>query len=474
MKRSLRNDIRPPIKTEAYPPQVEKTDVILPVDARAIGQKAAEIIRHPGNSTRRFFSILGPGVITGASDDDPSGIATYSVAGAQFGYQTLWLSLITYPLSAAVQEVCARIGLVTGHGLAAVTKRYYSRNLLYVVTLLLVIANTINIGADIQAMAATFQLLTPSVDFSFIAIGITALILFFLIVLSYKAYARYLKLASITLFSYIFVAFLAHVDWHTAIHSFLVPSLSMKPDYLVTLVGILGTTISPYMFFWQANEEVEEEIAKGMIRKDDPGTNHTGLRHISRRFITDMHIDVNVGMFYSELIMFFIITATAATIFSQHAVTNVTDLTLTQLANVLRPLVGDTAFLLFNLGVLGVGLLAVPVLAGSASYAIAELFDWKEGLNKKFHEAKGFYTVIVFATLIGLALNFIGVQPVAALYYTAVINGVVAAPLLIVIWLIGNNKKILGEHTSGWLVNTLMGITIIGMAAAAVALFVFH
>lgn len=468
MGKSLR-DVR--LKTrESYTPQVEKTNVILPTDNQSVEQLPGKLVNSSRSLVKRFFGSLGPGIITGASDDDPSGIGTYSVVGAQFGYKTLWLALVTYPLSAAVQEVCARIGLVTGHGLAAVTKRHYSKWLLVGVAFLLVVANTINIGADIQAMAGTLQLLLPTIDFSLLAVGFTVIILFFLIGLSYKTYARYLKITTVVLFSYVFVAFLSNVDWSQAIHDFLVPTLSFQADYILTLVGILGTTISPYMFFWQANEEVEEEISKGVIRNDSPETQHPRLLHIDRRIIQNMYIDVNVGMFYSELIMFFIITATAANLFQQGKVQHLSDLSLSQLANVLRPLVGDTAFFLFALGICGVGLLAVPVLAGSASYAIAELFGWEEGLNKKFHEAKGFYLVIILATMVGLGLNFVGIQPVAALYYTAVLNGLVAPPLLLMIWMIGNNKKILGEHTSGALSNLLVGLTILVMTAAALAL----
>lgn len=468
----MHNDIRPPKRRQEYTPQVEKTNVILPIDDQAIEEKPGKLHTLPSrNPFKRYLSILGPGLITGASDDDPSGIATYSVAGAQFGYQTLWLALLTYPLSVAVQEVCARIGLITGHGLAAITKRHYHPWILYGIVSLLVVANTINIGADIQAMAATIQLLTPGVDFAVIAVALTAIILLLLISLSYKTYAKFLKFTTVTLFSYVLVAFMANTDWNSAMHYLIVPTLSFDPIYLMTLVGILGTTISPYMFFWQANEEVEEEIAQGIIRKDDHNVDHKGLRKIGKSLLKDMRIDVSVGMLYAEVIMFFIIAATAATLYQSGSITNIADLELSTLALVLKPLVGDTAFFLFALGIVGIGLLAIPVLAGSASYAIAELFDWKEGLNKKFHEAKGFYTVVIVSTLVGLSLNFIGIRPVAALYYTAILNGIVAVPLLFLIWRMGNNRRILGEHTSGPLSNFFLVVTIIIMTLAAVALF---
>jgi len=434
---------------------------------------AAQSHRSHPTGLRRFLSALGPGIITGASDDDPSGIGTYSVAGAQFGYQLLWLALLTYPLSAAVQEVCARIGLVTGHGLAAAAKHHFGRWILTPMVILLVVANTVNIGADIQAMAATVQLLTPSLDFSLIALSLTLFILLAMVALPYRSYSRFLKLASISLLSYVLVAFLAKVDWELALAGLLSPALSFQPAYLMTVVGILGTTISPYMFFWQANEEVEEERDHHLIRKDDPAVRHPSLLKLDRRLITGMYLDVNVGMFYSELIMFFIITATAATLYAGDGVTSLQNLNLAQLASVLRPLVGDTAFALFALGILGVGLLAIPVLAGSASYAIAELFGWQEGLSKKFGEARGFYLVIIAATLVGLALNFSGIAPVAALYYTAVLNGLVAVPLLILIWIMGNSRKVVGEHRSGWLSNILVVSTIVVMTGAAGAMLYF-
>lgn len=419
----------------------------------------------------RFWRSLGPGIVTGASGDDPSGIGTYSIAGAQYGYQLLWLSWLLYPLAAAVQEACARIALVTGHGLAAVTKKHYGKPLLFGVAFLLVSANTVNIGADLQAMTATVLLVAPGLNFAAVALFITLLTLGLLILLPYTHYVRYLKVASLVLLSYVLVAFLSTIDWQAVLAGFLLPTLNLQPAYLLAVFGTIGTSISPYMFFWQASEEVEEEVAMGLIRDNDPKTSHPGLRKLDPRIIKDMRIDVNAGMFYSQLIMFFIIVSTAGNLYTGGMVKDVSQLTLEQLANVLRPLVGDTAFLLFALGIVGVGLLAIPVLAGSASYAISELFGWQEGLNKKFHEAKGFYLVIVLATLTGLILNFVGIQPVAALYYTAILNGLVAVPLLFIIWRMSNSQKILGEHTSGWLSNTLIVITLLIMTAGAISLF---
>jgi len=409
-------------------------------------------------------------VITGASDDDPSGIGTYSVAGAQFGYGTVWVSLVTYPLSVAVQEVCARIGLVTGHGLAAIIKHYFPRWVLYGVAFLLVAANTLNIGADIAAMAGSIHLVLPVVPTALAALLVVALTLTLLVFMSYKTYSKYLKWLALVLFSYMIVAFLSHVDWRLALKSLVVPAIKLDSAYIMTLVAILGTTISPYMFFWQANMEVEEKIASGSITSPDVQMKRPRKLVLGRRAIKDMHIDINVGMFYYNLIMFFIIVSTASTIYKAGA-KDVGQLDLAGIAEVLRPLAGDAAYLLFTLGIVGIGLLAIPVLAGGAAYVLSEVFGWEEGLYKKFHEAKGFYIAIILATLVGLGLVFVGVNPVAALYYSAVINGVVAVPLLVIIFLIGNNKKILGERTSGKLSNSLLILTALLMGAAAAGLF---
>jgi NRAMP (natural resistance-associated macrophage protein)-like metal ion transporter len=415
------------------------------------------------------LSVLGPGLVTGASDDDPSGIGTYSVAGAQFGYQTVWVSLVTYPLSAAVQEVCARIGLVTGHGLAAIIKHYFPRWVLYAAAFLLVVANTLNIGADIEAMAASIHLVVPILPVALSAALVVALTLTLLVAMSYATYAKYLKWIALVLFAYIAVAFLSRVEWATALTSLVVPAVRLDAAYITTLVAILGTTISPYMFFWQANMEVEEEIASGAIASPDPQMTHPRKLVLGRRAMTDMRIDTNVGMFYSELIMFFVIVSAASTIHRAGA-KNVGQLDLAGIAQVLRPLAGDAAYLLFTLGIVGIGLLAIPVLAGSAAYALSEVFGWEEGLDKKFHEAKGFYVAIIGATVVGLALVFVGIDPVAALYYSAVINGVVAVPLLVVILLIGNNKKIMGKRTSGRISNALLILTALLMGGAAAGL----
>jgi NRAMP (natural resistance-associated macrophage protein)-like metal ion transporter len=391
------------------------------------------------------------------------------VAGAQFGYQTVWVCLVAYPLSAAVQEVCARIGLVTGHGLAAIIKHYFPRWVLYAAAVLLVVANTLNIGADIAAMAASIHLVAPILPVALSAALVVTLTLTLLVAMSYATYAKYLKWIALVLFAYIGVAFLSHVEWATALTSLVVPAVRLDAAYITTLVAILGTTISPYMFFWQANMEVEEEVASGAIASRDPQMTHPRKLVLGRRAMTDMRIDTNVGMFYSELIMFFVIVSAASTIHREGA-QNVGQLDLAGIAQVLRPVAGDAAYLLFTLGIVGIGLLAIPVLAGSAAYALSEVFGWEEGLDKKFHEAKGFYVAIIGATVVGLALVFVGIDPVAALYYSAVINGVVAVPLLVVIFLIGNNKKIMGKRTSGRVSNALLILTVLLMGGAAVGL----
>lgn len=428
-------------------------------------------------TAKEVIKSFGPGLITGASDDDPSGIGTYSVAGAQFGFHTLWLSLVTFPLAAAVQEICARIGIVTGHGLITVIKKHYGKWMLVFVTVPLLIANAINIGADIQAMAATAQLLLPKVQFGVLAVSISAFTLLLLIGLSYKNYVKYLKVAALSLLLYVFVTFVSKVDWPLVLNEAFNPfkwfnlELFKNPEYIMTIVAILGTTISPYLFFWQANEEVEEEIASGVIKNDGPNTNHPTLLHVKSKVLTSMRVDVLTGMFYTVAIMFFIIVATGTNLYTKNNNLNIADLDLAQIANILKPLVGDSAFLCFAIGIIGIGLLAIPVLAGSASYAISELLGWQEGLSKKFKDAPGFYVLIITATAIGLSLNLLGISPVSALYYTAVINGILAVPLLIIIWLVSNNKKVLGEHTNGKLSNTLIVITILVMGLAAIAMF---
>jgi len=418
------------------------------------------------NTLKKVLKILGPGVITGASDDDPSGIATYSQTGAQFGYGQLWTALYLLPLLAGVQEACARIGVVTGKGIAAVVREHFSKPVLYVVVLLVLIANTINIGADIGAMAAAANLLfpLPSVVFPLL---FTALILTLEIFLSYKVYARVLKWLTLSLLAYPLTVFIVAEPWPTILRATFLPHIEFNFQFLFIITGVLGTTISPYMFFWQASEETEEERAAHLIGKD-------GRPRINWGFIHDMRIDTLVGMLFSQVVTWAIIVVTATVL---HA-NNVTDIrTAADAARALEPLVhtfpnaGYITKVLFATGIVGLGLLSIPVLAGSASYAVSESLQWAEGLDQKLTKAWGFYGVITVATIIGLLLNFIGIDPIKALVYSAVINGVVAVPLIFIIILIARNATIMGQYKSGWITNLLLWLTFLGMGAAAVGMF---
>lgn len=430
----------------------------------------------PGTTTKviqnhsffgRFLRILGPGLITGAADDDPSGIATYSQTGAQFGYGQLWTVIFMYPLMTAVQESCARIGAVTGKGIAAVVRENYSRRLLIGVVALVVVANTINIGADIGAMASATHLIVP-LPFAFLAVAYTIIVLLLEVFVSYKTYVKVLKWLAITLLAYPVTAFLAHQDWPTVLRAVFVPHIELNFAFLFLITGVLGTTISPYMFFWQASEEVEEEIAAKRLAQ------RGGIPHITKKYIRNMRIDTALGMAFSEITTFFIII-TAAAVLNAHGVTNIN--TAADAAGALQPLVhgfphaGFLAKLIFAIGIVGLGLLAVPVLAGSASYALSEAFGWREGLYRKFQKAHGFYGVITIATLIGLLINFVGIDPVKALVFTAVFNGVAAVPLILLIGLMANRADIMGEYRSGKLSNIIITFTFFLMLAAAVTMF---
>lgn len=405
---------------------------------------------------KKFLKLLGPGFITGASDDDPSGIATYSQTGAQFGYAQLWTALFSTPFMIVIQEMCGRIGLVTGKGLAGVIRKYYSKPLLYFAICLLLIANTVNIGADLGAMASSAQLLFD-IPYIFWLISITVVTLILEIFVSYKVYANILKYLTLSLLTYVVAVFIIKQDWSQIIFSTLIPNFSLDKAYMMNIVAILGTTISPYLFFWQAGEEVEEEVAAGKLR-----VMGRGQPHITSQDVKAMRLDTTLGMFFSNLVMFFIIATTASTL-HLHGLTKVA--TAQQAAEALRPIAGNFAFVLFAAGVIGTGLLAVPVLAGSASYALSEAFGWKEGLYRKAQHAHGFYGVITIATLIGLLVNFMEIQPFQLLYYTAILNGMAAPPLLILILAISNNRAIMGKYTNnrfsnilGWLITALMSV----------------
>lgn len=419
------------------------------------------------NRFRRFLKILGPGLITGAADDDPSGIATYSQTGAQFGYGQLWTAIFMLPFQTAVQEACARIGAVTGKGLVAVIKDHYSKKIVYAVCILVLVANTINIGADLGAMAAATQLVLP-INFVFLCLAFTVFVLFLEIFLSYKVYARILKWLALALISYPLTVFLIHQPWKTILRSTFVPHFEFSFAFLFIITGVLGTTISPYMFFWQASEEVEEEKEKRVKKINS-------MPILSANFIRNLRVDTFVGMLVSELATWSIIVV-AATVLHQNGITDIK--TSAEAAKALEPLVqtfpnsGYWAKVLFSVGIVGLGLLSVPVLSGSASYVISEALNWKEGLNLKLKQAHGFYGVITVATLVGLMINFIGIDPIKALVFTAVINGVVAVPLLFLIAKIAQNETIMDKNKSGLLSKSLVWATMSGMGMAAIALLV--
>ncbi|MDD2785551.1 MAG: Nramp family divalent metal transporter [Patescibacteria group bacterium] len=411
---------------------------------------------------KKFFKKLGPGFITGASDDDPSGIATYTQVGARFGFGQLWVTLWSYPLMAGIQEMVGRIGLVTGRGLTATIRNHLPKWVLYVFVSLIVIANTINIGADLGAMADAAKLLLPNVPFAFYAVSFTILILVLEIFLSYRSYAKVLKWFTLALFSYLITMIIVTSDWQSLLAGAIIPHIRLDRDFFLMLTAVLGTTISPYLFIWQSNEEVEEEIADGKTT--------IGQRvGASKREIKDMRQDTFIGMGFSQLIMFCII-ATAANTFFKHGLLDIQS--SAQAAQALTPLAGRFASLIFSIGIIGTGLLAVPVLSASASYALSEAFGWKDGLYKKFKQAHGFYGVITISTLIGLLINFVGINPIKALIWAAVLNGLVTPPIVFIIMRIANDKKVMGKWINGKLSNTLGIITLIVTITSAVLFFV--
>jgi len=415
---------------------------------------------YPVKKAGEYWQMLGPGLTTGAADDDPSGIATYSQTGARWGFNLLWLAAFTFPLMAVVQEMCARIGLVTGRGLAGNIKRHYSKKILYTVTALLFFANTFNLGADLGAMAKATQLLWPNFSFTLLIFFFTALSLVLQIFTSYKDYAKYLKWLALVLMSYVLTAFFVHLNGREILRYAFLPHLDFSKDQIFLICGILGTTISPYLFFWQTSQEVEEEILQGRttlkLRREE--TTDTEIKK--------MRVDIWSGMFFSNLAMFFIILTCAATLF-RAGITNIS--TAAEAAAALRPLAGQYAFLLFAVGVIGVGLLGVPVLAGSASYALSESFGWKQGLYLKFKKARAFYGVIILSMGIGLILNFVGLDPIKALIYSAVANGIVAPIILVLIVHISDNKKIMGTRANGKTVSAVGWIATIFMIIVGVA-----
>lgn len=409
---------------------------------------------------RDYWHLLGPGLTTGASDDDPSGIATYSQTGAQFGFTMLWLSLWTFPLMSVVQEMCARIGLVTGRGLAGNIRAYYSRRVLRVCTLLLFAANAFNIGADLGAMAKGVQLLNPHLNFSWLVIGFAIVSLLLQIFTPYEKYARYLKWLALILLSYVASSVLAHLDWGQALQHTIVPHLEFGKTSLLLICAILGTTISPYLFFWQTSQEVEEQILQGKT------TLQARQSATKPKEVKAMRIDVWSGMFLSNLVMFFIVAACGGILFP-HGITQIT--TAAQAAEALKPFAGNATYLLFAIGIIGTGLLAIPVLAGSSSYAIAEALGWKEGLYRKLGKAYSFYGIIIISMLVGLGINFIGIDPIKALIYSAVANGLVAPFILFFIVKLSSNQRVMGHWVNRPLTTAIGWLTTLIMATAGIA-----
>jgi NRAMP (natural resistance-associated macrophage protein)-like metal ion transporter len=423
----------------------------------------------PLRDLSRFLRVLGPGLITGAADDDPSGIATYSQTGASFGYGQLWLALYMLPLMIAVQEMCGRIGLVTGQGIAGVVRTRYPRQVLLGAVVLVLVANTINVGADLGAMAASAQLLVPVAPFGLLVVVFAVGILLLEVFIPYRHYARILKVLTLALLAYIATGIIIAPDWRAVLSALFVPVIQPNVGFLLLVVAVLGTTISPYLFFWQASEEVEEEI----LHNHDNPVPKPGGPHL-KQLLRGLRVDTTLGMLASEVTTFFIIVTTAGTIHLAPGSKTIT--TADQAASALVPLVhtfpnaGEIAKVIFALGILGTGLLAVPVLAGSAAYGVSEALGWREGLYRPLRQARGFYGVIAVATLVGLLLNVFGVNAIQALVYTAIINGIVAVPLLVLILLVANNRAIMGEHTNGLLSNAVGILTTVAMAVAAVAI----
>ncbi len=431
-----------------------KTTVFEQISTLVQGIRGAEPDKHQKNilhahahygKFRRFLRILGPGVVTGAADDDPSGIATYSQTGAAYGYSLLWLFPLMFPLLVSVQETCSRIGAVTGRGLAAVIKAHYNKYLLYMSVFLVVAANVVNIGADLGAMAATAQLLVP-LPFELLAVLFALVVILLQIFVKYTTYAKVLKWLALALFAYPITAFIVGQPWGTVLSHTVWSHVNIDGATIFLIVGIIGTTISPYLFFWDTSEVVEDEIATKRL------TSANNTPHLSKVFMKRLRIDNLVGMSLASVTAWFIVIACASSL-NASGVTNIE--TAADAAKALEPLVqgfpyaGLIAKLLFSVGIIGIGLLAVPVLAGSSSYAISEAFGWKEGLYRKFKKAQGFYLVIILATVAGLTFNFLGIDPIKALLFAAVFNGIASIPLLWMIARVGNNSEIMGEYKNG-------------------------
>jgi NRAMP (natural resistance-associated macrophage protein)-like metal ion transporter len=401
----------------------------------------------------RFKKLFGPGVITGIADDDPSGIATYAQTGAMFGLGQLWLVLFSYPFMVTMQEMCGRIGLITGRGLSSIIKHYYSKKILYGAIALLALANIINIGADLGAMSEAIQLILP---FPFIPtlVVLTLITVLAEVLVPYKVYVSFLKYMALTVFAYVLGAFALNQDWSTVITHAVTPHIEWNTTFILNITAMLGTTISPYLFFWQTSEETEEEVVAHKLKALDQGK-----PLLAKMDLHNMRKDTAFGMFISNVVTFFIIITASSTL-GANGMGQIGS--AAELASALEPFAGSFASILFVFAIVGTGLLAVPVLAGSLAYAVAEAFDWNEGLGKAFFQAKAFYGVIIVATLVGVLINLSRIEPISMLYYSAILNGLLAPPLMLLILLISNNKKILGDKTNGIISNTLgISITII-------------
>jgi NRAMP (natural resistance-associated macrophage protein)-like metal ion transporter len=406
---------------------------------------------------KKYWNKIGPGVVTGAADDDPSGIATYSQAGAQYGFSFLWTALFTFPFMVVIQEMCARIGIVTGRGLAAAIRMYCPPYVLYGATFFLVIANTFNIGADISAVGEATQLLFPSVSIVTIIVIFTIFSLLLQILIPYQRYAKYLKYLSFVLVVYIIAGLSIDLIWKDILKATLIPHFDFSKEAVLLICAILGTGISPYLFFWQTSQEVEE---KRLIAKGAEVAHTENSESGNMQAIRDMRFDVWTGMFFSNITMFFIIAVCGAVLFPN----GVRDIqTAGEAAQALLPFAGNATYLLFTLGIVGTGLLAVPILAGSSAYAVAETFRFKEGLNNTYNEARAFYMVIIISMVLGLSMTFLGIKPMKALLYSAVVNGIIAPFLLMIIVYLGSSKKIMGQWRNnttqlvlGWFITGIM------------------
>lgn len=406
---------------------------------------------------KEYWNKIGPGLVVGAADDDPSGVATYSQTGAQYGFSLLWTAVFTFPFMAVVQEMCARIGIVTGRGLAATIRTYCPPYILYIATVCLLIANTFNIGADISAIGEATQLLLPHLSIVVIVIIFTVLSLALQIFIPYQKYAKYLKYLSFVLIAYIIAGFSINLAWKDALYGTFVPHFDFSKESILLLCALFGTSITPYCFFWQTSQEVEE---KRVRTKDILLANLEHHEAENDGAISNMRFDVWTGMFFSNLTMFFIIAVCGAVLFP-HGINNIQ--TAGEAAQALLPFAGKATYFLFTMGILGTGLLAVPILAGSSAYAIAETFRFKEGLYNKYHEARAFYGVIIVSMLVGLGITFIGVPPMKALLYSAMLNGIIAPLLLMVIVYLASKKSIMGRWKNtkvqsflGWLITGIM------------------